>query len=70
MQIKKYILFSAALVIVAAWLSIAANINTTIPAPAKTSCSLPKKCCKNYQQQRHLTTPWNFITQGILHVTV
>ncbi|MEP6711924.1 MAG: hypothetical protein ABJA37_05900 [Ferruginibacter sp.] len=69
MQIKKDIWLSLALVVLAAWLFIAAKTTANPVEPVKAPCVLPKKCCQNGIPLK-TASPWNFFTEGILHLTV
>ena len=69
MQIKKEILLFFTLVLLCITLIMAADFSTK----SSENCTVPGKsstnCCKNYTQPNNSISPWNFITQGILHLT-
>jgi hypothetical protein len=67
MQIKKDILFSLLLMIVAACLLIAAKSTPVKPARPDMHCAGLK--CENKEDGHRHVSPWNFLTQGVLHLS-
>jgi hypothetical protein len=69
MQVKKEIFLFCALIALSASLLIAANLSTNVPA----GCNLPQDkkmdCCQEMMKNK-AESPWNFITGGILHLSV
>jgi hypothetical protein len=69
MQIKKDILLSLSIIILAAWFFIAAKITTKpLPQPTNNDISTPACCKINCTPKKF--SPWLFVTEGILHVSV
>jgi hypothetical protein len=62
MQPKKAIFLFYTLLLISAGVLIAAD---QVPTQDKA----PMKCCKKYTPNK-ATSPWNFITEGILHFSV
>jgi len=69
MQIKKEILLFFSLVLLCITLIMAADYSKETTGNCTVPGSSPNNCCKNYQKNNSNTSPWNFITQGILHFT-
>jgi len=63
MKIKKEILLFFILVILSITLIMAADLSNNTPK----NCTEPSGSCNNYIKNNNYTSPWNFITQGILH---
>ena len=68
MQIKKEILLFLSLVLLCITLIMAADFSKTTPQKCNAPAGSPTNCCKNYQKTNSNTLPWNFITEGILHL--
>ncbi|MEP7164895.1 MAG: hypothetical protein ABI741_09375 [Ferruginibacter sp.] len=69
MQIKKEILLFFTLVLLCITLLMAADYSTKTPANCSMIGPSTPGCCKNYIKNNSNTSPWNFITQGILHLS-
>ena len=69
MQIKKEILLFFTLVLLCITLIMAADYSTKPLEKCTGPGKSPTNCCKNYTQPANSISPWNFITQGILHLT-
>ncbi len=69
MQIKKEILLFFALLTMCITLIMAADYSKESPITTKEQASCPSKCHTNLQNNIN-ASPWNFITQGILHLNV
>ncbi len=69
MQIRKEILLFLSLVLLCITLIMAADFS----AKPAVKCDMPgaptSPCCKNYIKNSSNISPWNFITEGILHLT-
>jgi hypothetical protein len=70
MQIKKEILLFFALLTICITLIMAADYSTTSPITTKEQASCPSNCHKTNLQNGINASPWNFISQGILHLNV
>jgi len=71
MQIKKGLLLFCILLVLSLGLLIAADRKKTcIPSPAPLKeCKLPLNCCQSTTPHPNIT-PWNFFTEGLLHIAV
>jgi len=67
MQIKKEILLFFTLILLCITLIMAADISKENTVDPKNPETCPSNCCKNYIRNDTDTSPWNFITQGLLH---
>ena len=66
MQIKKNLWATSALLAITICLFLSAKI-TPIPASApQKACT---SCCKNSSKEKNVS-PWNFVAQSILHLSV
>lgn len=70
MQIKKEILLFFTLVILCITLIMAADFSKKTTENCSVSSNSPTICCKTGKQNSSNTSPWNFITQGVLHYTI
>lgn len=70
MQIRKEILLFSALVLLCITLILAADAYREPIVKCQEISPAWENCCKTYMQNNSNTSPWNFITQGILHLAV
>ncbi|MBS1497432.1 MAG: hypothetical protein JSU03_08395 [Bacteroidetes bacterium] len=66
MQIKRTFLATTVLLIATICLFISAKITPIPPSAPSPNNSV---CCKNHLKDKTFS-PWNFVTQGILHITI
>jgi len=70
MQIKKDLLLSTALLILSGCLLFAAKADATIQLKAEKPCPAKISCCKKMVPAvQKSESPWNFVTQGLLHTS-
>lgn len=69
MQIKKEILLFCLLIVLSVSLLVAADVsskkNECLPGPAKST-----ECCCKEPVKSKTESPWNFITGGVLHLSI
>lgn len=70
MQIKKEILLFFTLVILCITLIMAADLSKKTTENCSVPGNSPAICCKNAPINNSNISPWNFITQGVLHFTI
>ena len=69
MQIKKEVLTLCTLILICATLIIAVGFSKDAINSCTEKAPAGKTCCQNKQQNSN-TSPWNFITQSIFHLSV
>ena len=69
MQTKKEMLTFSTLILVCVTLIIAVGFSKEAITGSNSDAPAHKTCCQN-KQQNSSTSPWNFITQGIFHLSV
>lgn len=67
MQIKKELLLFCTLLVLSLGLLVASDLNKTPASPAK-KCKTHSKCCRKVAVPHPNATPWNFLTEGMLHI--
>jgi len=70
MKIKKDILLSFALVVLTGCLLFAGKPASGVTGNNKTRCKVKTTCClKSRPAIQKPETPWNFLTEGLLHIS-
>jgi hypothetical protein len=67
MRIRKELLLFCALLVLSFALLVGVGQAKT-PDPAIQRCKGPSKCCQETSRPQPQISPWNFITEGVLHI--
>ena len=67
MQVHKEILLFCGLLILSISLLVASGVEKPISQPSP--CTQPVKCCQQSPKPVKPVMPWNYITDGLLHIS-
>ena len=67
MQVKKEMLLFCTLLVLSLGLLVASDLRTGV---SKEKCLNPSKCCRQIPIVHPNATPWNLLTEGMLHIAV
>lgn len=67
MQIQKELLLFCTLLVLSLGLLVAVDLNKT-PGSSSKKCKNPSKCCRKVAVPHPNATPWNFLTESMLHI--